>query len=134
MAHIKAIEARLHVADVLLSAGFYGIMLGFKVGTLWPENAPEFAILHRDLLRLQLRKHRGTPASSNDSASTLWLDVAGLVSLYDQIREKVLHRASAGEIARVAEQEGGMVRLREDGLLKAAKGITTIEEVLRTVV
>ena len=28
----------------------------------------------------------------------------------------------------------GMVRLREDGLIKAARGVTTIEEVLRTVV
>ena len=57
-----------------------------------------------------------------------------LMVLDDQIRELVLRRASAGEIARAADQEGRMVRLREDGLLKAAKGITTIEEVLRTVV
>jgi type IV pilus assembly protein PilB len=57
-----------------------------------------------------------------------------LMVVNDQIREMVLHRASAGEIARAAEREGGMVRLREDGLLKAARGITTIEEVLRTVV
>jgi type IV pilus assembly protein PilB len=57
-----------------------------------------------------------------------------LMVVNDQIQEMILHRASAGEIARVAEQEGGMVRLREDGLLKVARGITTIEEVLRTVV
>jgi type IV pilus assembly protein PilB len=57
-----------------------------------------------------------------------------LMVVNDQIKEMVLHRASAGEIARAAEREGGMVRLREDGLLKASKGITTIEEVLRTVV
>jgi type IV pilus assembly protein PilB len=57
-----------------------------------------------------------------------------LMVVDEQIKEMVLHRASAGEIGRVAEQEGSMVRLREDGLLKAAKGMTTIEEVLRTVV
>jgi type IV pilus assembly protein PilB len=57
-----------------------------------------------------------------------------LMVVNDQIREMILHRGSAGEIAQVAEREGGMVRLREDGLFKAAKGITTIEEVLRTVV
>jgi type IV pilus assembly protein PilB len=51
----------------------------------------------------------------------------------DEIREMILHRESAGEVARVA-REGGMVNLREDGLLKAAQGVTTIEEVLRTVV
>ncbi len=52
----------------------------------------------------------------------------------DEIREMVLRRVSAGELSRAAEQEAGMVRLREDGLLKAARGMTTIEEVLRTVV
>jgi type IV pilus assembly protein PilB len=56
-----------------------------------------------------------------------------LMVVDEQIREMVIHRASAGEIAHAAE-DGGMVRLREDGLLKAAKGLTTIEEVLRTVV
>jgi type IV pilus assembly protein PilB len=57
-----------------------------------------------------------------------------LMVVDERIKEMVLHRASAGEIGRVAEQEGSMVRLREDGLLKAAKGKTTLEEVLRTVV
>jgi type IV pilus assembly protein PilB len=57
-----------------------------------------------------------------------------LMVLDDQTRELVLRRASSGEMARAAEHEGKMVRLRDDGLLKAAKGITSIEEVLRTVV
>ena len=51
----------------------------------------------------------------------------------DEIKELVLARVSTGEVSRVAEANG-MVRLREDGLLKAARGVTTIEEVLRTVV
>ena len=49
----------------------------------------------------------------------------------DEIRKMILLRSSAGEISRVAEDQG-MVRLRDDGLLKAAKGITTIEEALKT--
>ena len=56
-----------------------------------------------------------------------------MMVLTDEIRELVLRRASSDEIGRVAEASG-MVRLREDGLRKAAEGITTIEEVLRTVV
>jgi type IV pilus assembly protein PilB len=51
----------------------------------------------------------------------------------EEIRKLILKRAAADEVRRAAE-EGGMVRLREDGLLKAARGITTVEEVLRTVV
>ena len=62
------------------------------------------------------------------------LGIYEMMVVDDHIREMVLHRASAGEIARAAEQEGGMLRLRADGLLKAARGVTTIEEVLRTVV
>jgi type IV pilus assembly protein PilB len=49
----------------------------------------------------------------------------------DEIRKMILLRSSANEISRVAESQG-MVRLRDDGLLKAAKGITTIEEALKT--
>ena len=51
----------------------------------------------------------------------------------EETRELILKRASADEVRRVAE-EAGMVPLRADGLIKAARGITTIEEVLRTVV
>jgi type IV pilus assembly protein PilB len=56
-----------------------------------------------------------------------------LMMVDEVVKEMILKRTSAGEIARTAEQ-AGMVRLREDGLLKAARGITTVEEVLRTVV
>ncbi len=56
-----------------------------------------------------------------------------MMVLTDEIKGMVLRRASADELGRAAE-EVGMVRLREDGLIKAARGITTIEEVLRTVV
>ena len=45
--------------------------------------------------------------------------------------EKLEAVPSAGEISRVAERQG-MVRLRDDGLLKAAQGTTTIEEALKT--
>ncbi len=55
-----------------------------------------------------------------------------LMVLDDAIRGMILRRTSTGEIGRVAE-EAGMVRLKEDGLLKAARGMTTIEEVLRVV-
>jgi type IV pilus assembly protein PilB len=63
----------------------------------------------------------------------------GRVGLYElmvvtnEIRELVLRRSSTEEIARAAEREG-MIRLRDDGLLKAARGMTTIEEALRVVV
>jgi type IV pilus assembly protein PilB len=51
----------------------------------------------------------------------------------EELSEAILRRSSSGEIAQAAEREG-MVRLRDDGLLKAASGVSTIEEVLKNVV
>jgi type IV pilus assembly protein PilB len=56
-----------------------------------------------------------------------------LMVITSDLKDLILRGASAAEIARAAEREG-MTRLREDGLAKAARGLTTIEEVLRTVV
>ncbi len=47
-----------------------------------------------------------------------------------EIRELILDRASTSEIRAMAVQQG-MLTLRQDGLVKIRKGITTIEEVLR---
>ena len=54
-----------------------------------------------------------------------------IMVITDEIRKLILLRSSSGEISRLAESQG-MVRLRDDGLLKAARGVTTIEEALKT--
>ena len=79
MPSIKAIEARLPVADVARSAEFFATTLGFEIGTfLWPQQAPEFAILNRDGLRLQLGKDEsagsgpGTSPPRYGSMSRSW--------------------------------------------------------------
>jgi len=46
------------------------------------------------------------------------------------IREMILDRSSTSDLRNKAREEG-MITLREDGLLKIEKGITTVEEVLR---
>ncbi|HET7480223.1 MAG TPA: ATPase, T2SS/T4P/T4SS family [Rubrobacteraceae bacterium] len=61
------------------------------------------------------------------------LGIYEMMVVTPEIRDLILRRVSTGEISRVAEEQG-MVPLRDDGLLKAAEGLTTIEEVLRTVV
>src|ERR671916_92703 len=48
-----------------------------------------------------------------------------LMVISEEVRKLILRRASADEIGRTAEREG-MVRLRDGGLLKAARGVTTI--------
>jgi type II secretory ATPase GspE/PulE/Tfp pilus assembly ATPase PilB-like protein len=50
--------------------------------------------------------------------------------LSDTLRPLILSRSSSTAIRSAATREG-MLSLRQDGLLKAAQGITTVEEVLR---
>ena len=58
------------------------------------------------------------------------LAIVEILLMTDAIRELVLKRCDAGEIARRAHEQG-MVTMRDDGLAKAVAGLTTIEEVLR---
>lgn len=89
MPSIKAIEVRLDIANVTRSADFYADMLGFEVGTLWPDDSPQFAILTRDGLRLQLGRREDISIPASHPACTHWLDVAGIGDLHSTIKEKV---------------------------------------------
>jgi type IV pilus assembly protein PilB len=53
-----------------------------------------------------------------------------ILVMTEEIRTLVSARASATEVKKAAIA-GGMVTLREDGLLKASQGLTTVEEVIR---
>ncbi len=59
--------------------------------------------------------------------------VTEVMPITEEIEHLALDRASASEIKRAAVREG-MVTLRDDGLRKAARGDTTLEEVLRVTV
>ena len=85
MTTIKAIETRLAVSDVRASAAFYSEVLGLEVGVLWPEERPEFAILSRDGLRLQL----GLSERSEIGSCTLCFDVSDAMSMHSRIKDKV---------------------------------------------
>lgn len=85
MTSIKAIETRLPVTDVRRSAEFYSSIFGLQLGTLWPEDQPEFAILSGDGRRLQL----GTSDSSGVGSCTLCFDVTDAAALHSMIKDKV---------------------------------------------
>ena len=53
-----------------------------------------------------------------------------VLSLTPQVRDLVLDRASAGEIKKLAIEQG-MLTLRRDALEKLKRGLTTVEEVLK---
>jgi type IV pilus assembly protein PilB len=54
-----------------------------------------------------------------------------ILVLNNQVRDAILAKAASGQIRSVARQTTGLVSLREDGFYKAAKGLTSLEEVLR---
>jgi hypothetical protein len=55
------------------------------VGTLWPDDQPEFAILSRDGLRLQL----GISETSDVGSCTLCFDVTDATAFHASIKDKV---------------------------------------------
>jgi type II secretory ATPase GspE/PulE/Tfp pilus assembly ATPase PilB-like protein len=54
-----------------------------------------------------------------------------LLQLDQELRRMVIGGSSAGEMASRADAKGLMLTMREDALLKARDGVTTLEEVLR---
>src|SRR5262245_35484313 len=87
MPRIKSIEARLPVADVNRSAVFFANTLGFQVESTWPSLNPEFAIISRDGLRVQLGRDESSAHSA--SAATLWLDVEEIEALHAAVQPQV---------------------------------------------
>ena len=53
-----------------------------------------------------------------------------ILTMEDEIKEKILNRASDGELLKTA-LEGGMVTMVQDGILKAVEGTTSLEELQR---
>jgi general secretion pathway protein E len=53
------------------------------------------------------------------------------VSVTQAIQQGILDRASGAELQQIAARRSDYRSLRDDGLLKARAGITTIDEVLR---
>ena len=52
------------------------------------------------------------------------------ISVDEDIQKMIISHATANEIMRLAKQKG-TITMRQDGILKALSGITTIEEVNR---
>ena len=53
-----------------------------------------------------------------------------VIEMNEEIRQLIMKRATSAEI-KAAAMRGGMVPMLEDGIQKAVRGLTTIEEVLR---
>ncbi len=83
-----------------------------------PENLP-----------LRLWRGMGCRACGNSGYKGR-IGIYELMTIDEGIHDPILHRASASEFLRLA-RERGMRTMFEDGLIKATRGQTTIEELLR---
>lgn len=78
----------------------------------------------------RLRKAPGCKACRNTGYRGR-LGVYELLSMTDELREMIMRRANAHEIAAAARRSGDLTTLLEDGFAKVRTGVTTIEEVVR---
>lgn len=85
----------------------------------------------QDLKKLEF--HRPVKSKEAPEGYKGRIGVYEVLSVTEPIRDLVIQRVSSGKIAEHARKEG-MVTIFEDGLIKAARGLTSIEEVLRVII
>jgi type II secretory ATPase GspE/PulE/Tfp pilus assembly ATPase PilB-like protein len=78
----------------------------------------------------QLRKGAGCKACRGTGYRGR-IGVYELLRMTDEVREMIMRRANAQEIAGAAMKSGDLATLKQDGFVKVKAGMTTIEEVLR---
>lgn len=79
----------------------------------------------------EVKLYRGKPTSENNNSGYKGrIGIYEVIPVSEKIGRLILERSSAGEIEKVARNEG-MIAMKQDGYLKVLEGITTIEEVLR---
>ena len=54
-----------------------------------------------------------------------------LLILEEQVRNAILEKKTSFDIRNISINHSGLITLLEDGLVKAAAGITTLDEILR---
>ena len=96
-------------------------------GVFKAEIEKELAPLH---LPQPYKFYEGTGCSECDHGYSGRMGIYEVLSMSDKIEELAIKKRPASEIAQAAI-EAGMITLKQDGLLKATKGETSVSEVLR---
>ncbi len=76
--------------------------------------------------------YRPTPSAECEDGYKSRIGIHEVMAISPAIRDIILHSSTSDAIEAQAKKEG-MLTMREDGLYKAARGITSLEEVLRAV-
>ncbi|HEX5429487.1 MAG TPA: GspE/PulE family protein [Patescibacteria group bacterium] len=73
---------------------------------------------------------RGCPVCGNTGYRGR-IGIYEFIKVTPKIQELIESRVSASKISQVALEEEGMITMRQDGVIKALRGLTTVEEVVR---
>lgn len=85
MPRLRTLEPRLHVENLARAIDFYTRVLGFRVDSVFPDEAPVFAMLSRDGVCIQLGGAGGERSTDQRSTCTLWVDVVDVQAIHRDI-------------------------------------------------
>ncbi|KRG76018.1 general secretion pathway protein GspE [Stenotrophomonas ginsengisoli] len=127
------------VEDYLLTSTINGILAQRLVRRLDPASAQRYPATAEQIARFDLRRlqpqgeiflWKAQPSAGNATGYSGRTTIVEFLVMNDALRAAIMRRAGMGELEQVA-RDAGMRTMFEDGLLKALRGQTTIEEVLR---
>ncbi len=95
-----------------------------------PAQLQRLGTSSHDLQGGQFRKGRGC-ADCGQTGYKGRIGVFELLVLNELVRDAILERKTSHEIRTISIKHSGLVTLLEDGLVKAAAGLTTVDEILR---
>src|SRR5690606_15432017 len=127
------------VEDYLLTSTINGILAQRLVRRLEPTHAEKYPASPEGIGKFGLRRfqpagaiylYRPRPSALSPTGYLGRTAIVEFLVMDDGLRRAVMRHAGTGEIERIA-RDAGMRTMYEDGILKALRGETTIEEVLR---
>ena len=127
------------VEDYLLTSTVNGILAQRLVRRLEPTHAEKYPASPEEIEKFGLRRfqpegeillYRPRPSALSPTGYLGRTTIMEFLVMDDELRRAVMRHAGMGELEQLA-RNAGMRTMYEDGLAKALRGETTIEEVLR---
>ena len=131
----------MNIEAFLISSTVVSIMAQRLLRKICPHCVKDYKPTPADLQRIgfspndipgaQFRKGQGC-ARCQYTGYRGRVGVFELLVLDEQVRDAIIEQKTSQDIRRISIESTGLVTLLEDGLVKAAAGLTTIDEVLRS--
>ena len=90
-------------------------------------------VINEDQTMKDVKFYRPQETSDSPEGYKGRVGVCEVLVVTEEIRDLVVKRTGSGNIEEEAKKQG-MVTMLEDGIIKAAQGVTSIEEVLRVLI